>query len=150
MESIKLALWLVVAFAGLPSAGAAPVTLHYGTPKTTLTGHLHSSWQYGPPGFGETPKTDPKVSFVYITLDQPIEVSPNAGVGSDDPDADTEKNVRKVRLWCFERPSCKLLLHTPTTCSVTLVGQLHHAVAPLDFYDVTMDVEDVQVGRCTK
>jgi hypothetical protein len=79
-------------FAGLQGAGSAPVMLHYGLPKTTLMGHLHSSWQYGPPGFGETPKPDPKVSFVYIALDQPIEVSPNAGVAKDDPDADVEKS----------------------------------------------------------
>jgi hypothetical protein len=141
---------MAVMFASLQNAGTTAATLHYGLPKTTLTGHLHSSWQYGPPGFGETPKTDPKVSFVYIALGQPVEVSPNAGVANDDPDADIEKNVRKVRLWCFEHPSCKILLHTPSTCSVTIEGQLHHGVAPLDFYDVTMDVEDIQVGRCTK
>jgi len=147
MGSLKFALLLL---AGLQSVGSAPLMMHYGPPKTTLTGHLHSSWQYGPPGFGETPKTDPKVSFVYIALDQPIEVSPNADVVKDDPDADVEKNVRKIRLWCFERPNCKVLFHTPSTCPVTLVGQLHHGVAPLDFYDVTMDVEDIQVGRCAK
>ncbi|MEG9436912.1 hypothetical protein JAO29_12150 [Edaphobacter sp. HDX4] len=149
MESQKLALALVAMLAGL-SARSAPAMLHYGTPKTTLTGHLHASWQYGPPGFGETPKTDPKVSFVYIALDQSIEVSPNAGVPDDDPDAQIEKNVPRIRLWCFERPDCQLLLHTPSTCSVTLVGQLHHGVAPLDFYDVTMDVEDIQIGRCAR
>lgn len=141
---------LVVMSAGLQKGTSTPVILHYASPKTTLTGHLHSSWQYGPPGFGETPKTDPKVHFVYIALDEPTEIFPNAGIAKDDPDADIEKDVRKVRLWCFDHPICKVVLNTPSTCPVTLVGQLHHGVAPLDFYDVTMDVEDIQVGRCAK
>lgn len=148
MEFQKLGWSLVAMLAGLQSVALPTTVLHYGTPNTTLTGHLRRSWEYGPPGFGETPKTDPKVFFVYVALDRPIEVSPRVGVSKDDPDAQTEKNVRKIRLWCFKRPGCKLLLHTHATCSVTLTGQLHHGVAPLDFYDVTMDVEDVQVGRC--
>jgi hypothetical protein len=145
---------LILAFigmaSGLQNVSPASVSLHYGAHNTALTGHLHSSWEYGPPGFGETPKTDPKVSFMYLALDQPITVSPNDGIPTDDPDAQTEKNVRKVRLWCFERPNCKLLLHTPSKCPVTLVGHLHHSVAPLDFYKVTMDIEDIRPGVCPK
>jgi hypothetical protein len=73
--SLSAFLWIFV-FVGLQTAGSTQLVLHYGPYKTTLTGHLHSSWRYGPPGFGETPKTDPKVPFVFIELDKAADENP--------------------------------------------------------------------------
>jgi hypothetical protein len=142
-------LWFF-AIIGLQSPGSVPLRLHYGPEKTTLTGHLHSSWRYGPPGFGETPKTDPKVPFVFIELDRAADVFPNPGISSDDPDAQAEKSVRKIQLWCMDNPNCKIVLSKLTACPVTITGQLHHQSAPLEFYRVNMDVDDIRVTHCAQ
>jgi hypothetical protein len=68
--------------------------LHYGPEKVTLIGKLVSRTFYGPPNYGENPKTDSKESQYVLLLDSPIDV-----VGSkDDLLTETEREVRRITL----------------------------------------------------
>jgi hypothetical protein len=88
---------------------------------------------------------------MYIELERPIVVQPSLHVTSDDPDANPERNVRRVRLWCFNDEGCEeAALKRLKRCSITVLGKLHHGVAPLDFLDVTMDVTEFHAVHCAK
>lgn len=115
-----------------------------------MHGRLASSWRYGPPGFGETPKTDPKVRFVFLRLDDPINVGPNPTVSKDDPDIEAHSNIKVIRLWCMDNPGCEVVLKHISRCPFSVSGKLHAEVAPLDFLPVTMDVREIRVEHCAK
>ncbi|QHS50333.1 hypothetical protein [Edaphobacter sp. 12200R-103] len=147
---LKRALFIGSISACFSQTMIAQTVVQYGTSGTHLAGHIRMTWQYGPPGFGETPRTDPKVKFAYLLLAKPIVVVPAANSTGNNPDSETVKNVRKIRLWCFEKPECKELFHIASDCVVTVEGQLHHGIAPLDFYDITMDIEKMTAGNCSQ
>jgi len=133
----------------LQDSAAVPKEIKYGS-ETKLHGRLASSWRYGPPGFGETPKTDPKVRFVFLKLDAPVNVVPDQAVSKDDPDIEPQRGVETVRLWCMESLRCEAVEKKLPRCPVWVSGKLHAEIAPLDFLPVTMDVSDVRVEDCNK
>lgn len=49
----------------------------YQTCKVSLVGVLKFEPGYGPPGYGETPETDRKITNYILLLDQPINVAGN-------------------------------------------------------------------------
>src|SRR6478736_2094703 len=63
---------------------------------STLTGTLKAEVFYGPPGYGETPKTDKKETAYILHLTKPITViaDPADEVGLNR----TTKNVTKIQL----------------------------------------------------
>jgi hypothetical protein len=68
----------IVVFAMLPTlANAAPCT-NYGA--HTVTGTIHRVMFYGPPNFGESPKTDQKGFYPVLRLDHAM------GMCASDPD----------------------------------------------------------------
>jgi len=80
------------------SAGDKPKVLHYGPEKVTLIGKLVLRTFYGPPNYGENPKTDSKESQYILLLDSPIDV-----VGSkEDLLTETEREVRRITLVVFD------------------------------------------------
>lgn len=71
-----------------------PRVLHYEPEKVTLTGRVVSRTFYGPPNYGENPRTDSKESQYILLLDSPVDV-----VGSkDDLLTQTERGVTRVTL----------------------------------------------------
>ena len=69
-------------------------TLNYEPETVTLTGLLVSRTFYGPPNYGENPKTDTKESQYILILDSPVNVigDPNSPINR------TEQGIKKVTL----------------------------------------------------
>lgn len=68
--------------------------LKYEPEKVTLVGRVVLKTFYGPPNYGENPKTESKESQYVLLLDSPVDV-----IGSlNDPGNVAERGVRKVTL----------------------------------------------------
>ena len=81
---------------GLLCAGALTIQaqrkeFHYDLQKVALTGTVVLRTFYGPPNYGEDPKTDTKESQWILILDAPIDV-----IG--DKENETERGVRQITL----------------------------------------------------
>ncbi len=72
--------------------------LAYDPAVTTITGTIGMATGYGPPGFGEDPKTDPEFSYAELTPDHPVCVT--GGKANDFDDAD---GVRTMELFLADR-----------------------------------------------
>lgn len=67
--------------------------LHYEPEKVTLKGRVVSRTFYGPPNYGENPKTDSRESQYILILDSAIDV-----VTGSDPTDQAERGVKRVTL----------------------------------------------------
>src|SRR5215831_21316136 len=69
--------------------------LHYEPEKVTLTGRVVLRTFYGPPNYGENPKTDSKETQSILLLYLPVDVIGTA----DDPNMnETERKVTRITL----------------------------------------------------
>src|SRR5688572_33007249 len=89
-----LILTLLVAFACVGPAHAQRF-LSYEPEVVELDGQLVVQWKYGPPNFGEQPKTDQKVRVPVLLLSQRVVVT---GDQEDGKNSQTASNVREVQL----------------------------------------------------
>jgi hypothetical protein len=89
-------LFCVLAFLFLASCSveAQRRQLHYEPEKVTLTGRLVYRVFYGPPNYGENPKTDSRETQPILILDAPVDVVANGG----DPTDQTERGVKRITL----------------------------------------------------
>jgi hypothetical protein len=89
---------LVVVWSNLQTVASQPAArhrvLHYEPEKVMLKGKVVSRTFYGPPNYGENPKTDSQESQYILILDAAVDVVAN---GSD-PTDQTERGVRRVTL----------------------------------------------------
>ncbi len=69
--------------------------LRYEPEPVRLEGTLFYELNYGPPNYGEDPKTDEKGYYPMIRLAQPVMVCGNP---NSDIDVETERNVREIQL----------------------------------------------------
>ncbi len=80
-------------------AGNRRKALHYGPEKVTLQGTLVFRTFYGPPNYGENPRTDSKETQSILLLDNAFDV-----IGDkQDPFNETERGVNRVTL-VFSNP----------------------------------------------
>ncbi|WP_158786507.1 hypothetical protein [Granulicella sp. L46] len=149
MPIFSRTVFFLSAVCALQGSPATSREIKYGS-EVTMHGRLVSSWRFGPPGFGETPKTDPKVRFVFLQLNDPVNVGPAQAVPKDDSDIEAHNNVKVIRLWCMDNVECEAVVKHLPVCPVSVSGKLHAEVAPLDFLPVTMDVDEVKVEHCAK
>ena len=102
-----------------------------------LKGTLSVRRYYGPPNYGENPKTDSKETMFILTLSQPVNVR-----GNTDPKAGLEKNsVKNIR-------RIQLVLTIPYKGligkRVLVKGTLFHAFTGHHHTDVLMDVSFIK------
>lgn len=74
------------------AADTAPGPIRYGA-TVTLRGTLDTLQRFGPPGYGDNPGSDERLTLVVLRLDAPIDV--HAG---DTTDEAPESGVREVQL----------------------------------------------------
>jgi Domain of unknown function (DUF4431) len=97
--AIRFICILALACVTTSTADAKRKQLHYWTEKVTLRGKLVFRTFYGPPGYGENPKTDSKETQSIVLLDRPFDV-----IGDkQDPFDATERGIRRVTL-VFSNP----------------------------------------------
>jgi len=141
-----------VAFASpQKTAPATPAEARYWPETTAIEGHLETHWEYGPPGFGETPKKDSHFKILVMRVDRPINVVPPRDAPKDSNDIDPKKDIRRVQLFCSDGVSgCDENLKQLTSCQVRVTGELHAQLEPMDFYPVNMDVRRMEKLNCPK
>jgi len=77
----RLALFgFLLGFSFLGSAIAAPQKFHYEPAKVQISGRVILQKFFGPPNFGEDPKTDAKIDVLELKLDRPIDVGPASSI----------------------------------------------------------------------
>src|SRR5260370_29724887 len=133
-------LCFILAFAcvaALPVAGQLRV-LHYEPEKVTLTGRVVYRTFYGPPGYGENPKTDSRETQDILLLDSPVDV---IATGNDPLTDQTERRVTRITLVIDH--SIKRLIGK----RVIIEGTLVHAHTGHHHTKVLMDVSSIKRAR---
>lgn len=82
-----------IAFYGASLSWAASPCLHYGGDPIALTGKVTFETFYGPPNYGENPKTDSQETQAILVLVKPICVKAGPGI-----DEEREKGQQKITL----------------------------------------------------
>jgi hypothetical protein len=136
---ILIAVWSNLHIVASPADGK-PNVLHYDE-RVTLTGKVVSRRFYGPPNYGENPKTDSRESQYILLLDSAIDVI----ASKDDPMNETEHGVKKVTLVVFDfkaHPVEPLLGRR-----VEVEGTLFHAHTGHHHTKVLIEVSSIEKAR---
>jgi hypothetical protein len=112
--------------------------VHYEPEKVALTGKVVLRTFYGPPGYGESPKTDSRESQYILLLDRSIDV-----LGS--PDFEAEHGVKQITLVVFDFKSTPVRpwLHK----RVTIEGKLFHAISGHHHTRVLIEVSTIGAAK---
>lgn len=138
-----LLLLLTVATARLSADGQGVRSREESVPPViVLDGIVSSRQQWGPPGFGETPKVDQKVRVFVLKLRKPKaakELSLDSG-------GRPGTRFAEIQLSCDTDafPSCRQRLAESVGHHVTVSGELAYAANPSDFLPVGMTVRLIQ------
>lgn len=108
-----------------------------------LEGTVIKKNSFGPPDFGESPKTDKKITFYILKLFKPINV-----IGDHNPksvDQDDFGNVKEIELEIF--PSSKISIKKYLNKKVTIKGKLYERDKGWEITDVLMYVETIDLKK---
>jgi len=98
-DSAKKLIWIVaLIYISASSTESQRRQLHYEPEGVTLTGRVVTRTFYGPPNYGENPKTDSKESQYILLLDSPIDVIATG----NDPIDQTERRITRLTLVVFD------------------------------------------------
>jgi hypothetical protein len=112
-------------------------TYRYEPSVVSVTGKLVEKVFYGPPGYGENPKTDTKEHTVILLLNHPIRVVAE----KDDQFNETRGNVKEVQLINVK----EIALSTYIQKKVKVTGKLSSAITGHHHTDVLMEIDNIQV-----
>ena len=114
--------------------------LSYG-PGAELEGRLTVQWKYGPPNFGENPKTDTRLKVPIIVLSKAINVR---GTPGDAHNSVSVQGARRIQL-LFNDPSVdyKALVGK----DVRVKGALWHAMTGGHYTDVVLFADSIEPKR---
>jgi uncharacterized protein DUF4431 len=113
--------------------------LSYEPATVELQGRLIVQWKYGPPNFGEQPKTDQRVKVPILVLTRSINVR---GTPGDAHNANSVEGARRVQLTFSNLATdYKQLVGK----NVVVKGTLFHAFSGQHYTDVVMDVRSIEL-----
>ncbi|WP_374335619.1 DUF4431 domain-containing protein [Leeia sp.] len=124
---------LLAAFSLAPAARAADC-LHYAGAPLTLTGTVTLKTFYGPPNYGESPKTDAREVQAVLVLPKPICVAANPQT-----EEEAETGQRLITLV----PPAGMRFKPYQGKTVVLTGTLFHAITGHHHTPVLMEVTRV-------
>jgi hypothetical protein len=105
-----------------------------------LTGRFELVLRFGPPNYGEDPKTDLKIEVPTLLLAEPIRVRGRLG---DDIDDEPVEGVRMLQLLLPAAVDRYEFLGM----EVLVTGELTHATRGAEFTPIVMGVQEIQAGR---
>jgi hypothetical protein len=112
----------------------------YDVPGVRLRGRLIQRKVYGPPGYGETPARDARVSILILKLSQQISVKPPEDAEANGSvDLDAAEGVREVQL--FIDPPQKTDAYKLVGHEVTAIGTLNESITASQYTKIWMDVK---------
>ena len=136
-----LALFLLILVPGSGSEAQDRRWLRFGPATVELEGRLKIVWRYGPPNYGENPKTDAKERTVVVVLSKPVNVRGNP---KDDINTESVEGVRRVQLDLFNlKTSYQRFLGR----RVVVNGTLFHAITGHHYTKVLMEVHSINAVR---
>lgn len=132
---------LALLFIASVSTHAQRKEFHYWPEKVTLTGRLVLRTFYGPPNYGENPKTDSRETQAILILDSAVNVT---ATGSDTTD-ETERNVKRITLVVhdFKANPVRPLLGR----HVRVEGTLFHAITGHHHTKVLITVSSIRAAK---
>jgi hypothetical protein len=109
----------------------------------TLSGTVIERQTYGPPGFGETPATDSKVTYYAIELAEPLTRKQLLLKSSQ---SDSNKQYIVLQLYCEDSrfPKCESAISSLAGRKATIVGEVNDAQYPLDFLPTVVTVRLIE------
>ena len=134
---------LTIAIAALLVAIAHPAAaqqrwLSYEPEVMELDGRLVIESKFGPPNFGEQPKTDEKVRVPVLVLNDRANMLPDSG---DDPNAKSVYDIRQIQLvFSSSDTAHKALIGK----QVVVTGTLFYAHTGHHYTDVVMNVQSIE------
>jgi hypothetical protein len=105
----------------------------------TLTGKLVKKEFFGPPGYGENPKTDSKVQAAILLLANPIKVVAE----KDDQFNETRDNIKEVQLINVKGIDLSKFFRK----KVKVTGKLSSAITGHHHTDVLIEIDDIQLQK---
>jgi hypothetical protein len=137
MNSVHAAVMVFVSLVGIATARADTV-LHYEPATVTLTGTVRLEQHFGPPNFGENPRTDQRVQVAILVLDAPVDVEGNRVAPGQPPlDTTTYRRVQRVQLIGANAA-------TLNGRHVSASGKLFEKIAAGQYTDVLLQVEGLR------
>lgn len=104
-----------------------------------LTGKLVKKKFYGPPGYGEDPKTDRKELASILLLSHPIKVVAE----KSDQFNETRDNIKEIQLINVKR----IVLSPFFQKNVKVTGKLSAAITGHHHTDVLIEIDDIQLQK---
>jgi hypothetical protein len=150
MKNYSVVLVLIICLGGFAVGNAQTKPkqtyrwLDYEPSVVSLKGKLVVKRYYGPPNFGENPKTDEKEDMPVLLLSEPVNVRGKNESGPAAIDDESVKNVREMAL-VLRMPHKNLIGRT-----VIIKGTLFHAFTGHHHTAVLMDVQSINAARSQK
>lgn len=114
--------------------------LEFGPAVVSLTGRFELVLRFGPPNYGEDPKTDMKIQVPMLWLAEPIRVRGRPG---DEIDGEPVEGIRVLQLHLPIDIERNALLGE----EVVVRGELTHAMQGPEFTPVVMRVQEIGPAR---
>ncbi len=115
--------------------------LSYEPATVELQGRLIVQWKYGPPNFGEQPKTDQRVKVPILVLTKPVNVR---GTPGDAHNAISVEGAKRIQLtFANVGTDYKGLIGK----DVVVRGTLFHAFSGHHYTDVVMDASSIELKQ---
>ena len=126
---------------GFETAGQDKHWLPYEPAIIELRGRVIVERRYGPPNYGENPKSDVRVRVPILVLSKPVNVRGNP---QDELNSESVEGIRRIQLDFFN-------LKTPYNQfigkRVMVTGTLRHAITGHDYTKVVMNLQSIKVRR---
>lgn len=104
-----------------------------------MAGLLVEEERFGPPNFGETPKSDEQLKILVLVLDRRQTIRSKSG---DDAGADELRGINRIQLVGFASAAP---IRSLVSRRVIARGELQRAVAPMHFFPVVLKVTSVRL-----
>lgn len=127
-------LWVLLLAMG--QLGHAATPLSYAPAIVVLKGQVEIEDRYGPPNFGDDPKTDERVKVPVLVLDAPVDVLTDP---KQDVSLDSFRNVRRMQLFGDWGALLKL-----SGRRITVRGTLREKSGSANYTDVLIDVQKIE------
>ncbi len=131
----QFALAMLIALCGCAAAAAPQLVVQYEPAKVSLEGRLSKVEKFGPPGWGQDPDHDQKLSVPILHLKDPISVAADP---TSELNGVTEANVSEVQVNVegdYERF---------VGCDLVADGTLYHKISKWHFTPVVLTIEQMR------
>ena len=115
--------------------------LPYEPATIELQGRVIVQWKYGPPNYGENPKTDRKVRVPILLLSKPVNVRGNP---QDELNSESVEGIRRIQLDFF---NLKTSYNQFNGKKVVVTGTLIHAITGHDYTKAVMNLQSIKVKK---